>query len=64
MLETKYYATKQPVDHCRNQRGNQIYLETNENTMIQNILNAAKTVLRGIIAIQAYLRKQEKSPTT
>ena len=40
------------------------YLETNENenTKIQNLWDAAKTVLRGkFIAIQAYLRKQEKS---
>ena len=40
------------------------YLETNENenTMIQNLLVEAKTVLRGmLIVIQSYLRKQEKS---
>ena len=40
------------------------YLETNdnENTMIQNLWDAAKAVLRGkLIAIQAYLKKQEKS---
>ena len=40
------------------------YLETNdsENTMIQNIRDAAKAVLRGkFIAIQTYLKKQEKS---
>ena len=40
------------------------YLETNdnENTMIQNLCDAAKAVLRGkFIAIQAYLKKQEKS---
>ena len=40
------------------------YLETNdnENTMTQNLLDAAKAVLRGkFIAIQAYLKKQEKS---
>ena len=42
------------------------YLETNENesTMIQNLWDAAKAVLRGkFIAIQSYLRKQEKSQT-
>ena len=41
-----------------------IYLETNdnENTTIQNLRDAAKAVLRGkFIAIQAYLKKQEKS---
>ena len=40
------------------------YLETidNENRMIQNLWDAAKAVLRGkFIAIQAYLKKQEKS---
>ena len=40
------------------------YLETNENenTTIQNLWDAAKVVLRGkFIAIQAYLKKQEKS---
>ena len=42
------------------------YLETNdnENTMIQNLWDAAKAVLRGkFIVIQAYLKKQEKSQT-
>ena len=41
------------------------YLETNdnENTMTQNLWDAAKAVLRGkFIAIQAYLKKQETSP--
>ena len=40
------------------------YLETNDNknTIIQNLWDAAKAVLRGkFIAIQAYLKKQEKS---
>ena len=40
------------------------YLETNdnENTMIQNLRDMAKAVLRGkFIAIQAYLKKHEKS---
>ena len=39
------------------------YLETNdnENGTIQNLWDAAKAVLRGkFIAIQAYLKKQEK----
>ena len=63
-MEAKQYVTKQPRDHWRNQRGNQKYLETNdnENAAIQNLWDAAKTVLRGkFIAIQAYLKKQEKS---
>ena len=40
------------------------YLETNDNedTMIQNLWNAAKAVLwEKFIAIQAYFKKQEKS---
>ena len=40
------------------------YLETNDNknTTIQNLWDVAKAILRGkFIAIQAYLRKQEKS---
>ena len=40
------------------------YLDTNENknTMIQNLWDTAKAVLRGkFIAILAYLKKQEKS---
>ena len=40
------------------------YLETNdnENMTTQNLWDAAKAVLRGrFIAIQAYLKKQEKS---
>ena len=40
------------------------YLETNENenTMIQNLWDAAKAVLRGkFIAIHFYLKKQETS---
>ena len=40
------------------------YLETNdnENMTIQNLWDAARAVLRGkLIAIQAYLKKQEKS---
>ena len=40
------------------------YLETNDNanTMIQNLWDAAKAVLRGkFITIQSYLKKQEKT---
>ena len=42
------------------------YLETNdnENTMTQNLWDAAKAVLRWkFIAIQSYLKKQETSQT-
>ena len=38
------------------------YLETNENTMIQNLRDLSKDALKGqFIAIESYLRKQEKS---
>ena len=40
------------------------YMETNENenTMVQNLWDAAKVVLRGkYVAIQVYLKKREKS---
>ena len=39
-----------------------LQIHDNENTMIQNWWDAAKAVLRGkFIAIQSYLKKQEKS---
>ena len=38
-----------------------IYIETNENTLTQNLWDSVKAVLRGrFIAIQTYLKKQEK----
>ena len=38
-----------------------IYIETNENTITQNLWDSVKAVLRGrFIAIQTYLKKQEK----
>ena len=43
------------------------YLETNENknSMVQNLWDAAKAVLRGkFIVIQTYHRKQEQSQIT
>ena len=43
------------------------YLETNdsENTTTENLWDVTKAVLRGkFIAIQSYLKKQEKSQTT
>ena len=52
------------MGHWRNQREIKKYLETNENenTTIQNLWDAAKAVLRGkFVAVQSYLRKQEKS---
>ena len=64
-MAAKQYATKQPKDHQRNQSGNKKYLETNENKSItfQYLWEAAKAILREkFIAIQFYLKKQEKHP--
>ena len=46
----------------KNQMGNQIYLETNDNeNTTQNLWDTEKVVLRGkFIAIQSYIKKQEK----
>ena len=41
-----------------------ICIETNESTTTQNLCDSAKAVLRGrFIAIQAYIKKQEKNQT-
>ena len=64
-MDAKQYATKQPMGQWRNQKGN-LKNERNENgkTMIQNLWDPAKAVLRGnFIAILTCLRKQEKSQT-
>ena len=44
----------------RHKRRKKKYMKTseNENTMVQNLLDAAKAVLRGIIAIQAYFKNK------
>ena len=41
-MNTKQYATKQPMDNRRNTEGKQ-YLKINENEMIQNLWDAAKS---------------------
>lgn len=53
-------APNQPIGQWRNQRGNKKYRETNESgkTIIQNLSDATKTVLKGkLIAIQSYIKK-------
>ena len=62
-MEAKLCATKQPMDHWRNQNGNQKIPRDKgkRNTMIQNPWDASKAVLKEkFIAVQSYLRKQEK----
>ena len=51
------------MDHWKYQRGNQKYIKLKKkNTIIENLRDAAKAVLRGkFIAIKFYLKKQEKS---
>ena len=62
-MEAKQYVINQEITEEIKEEMKK-YLETNynENTTIQNLWDAAKAVLRGkFIAIQAYLKKQEKS---
>ena len=64
-MEAKKHATKQRMNHWKIKGEIKKYLETNENenTMIQDLWDIAKTVLRGkFIEIQDSLGKQEKSP--
>ena len=59
MLLNNQWITEQIKEETKKK-----YLETNENenTTNQNLWDIAKAVLRGkFIAIQSYLRKQEKS---
>ena len=63
-MKAKQYVTNNQVITEEIKEEIKKYLEMNdiENTMIQNLWDAAKAVLRGkFIAIQAYLKKQEKS---
>ena len=65
-METKQHATKQSMGHWKVKEEIKNYLETSENgnTVIQNLWDEDKTVLRGkFIVIQAYFMIQEKSQT-
>ena len=58
-MEAKQYATKKPRNHWRNQKGNQKYLETNDN---ENTTTQTYGMQKDkFIAIQSYLKKQETS---
>ena len=63
-MEAKQYATNNQEITEDIKEEIKKYLETsdNENTITQNLKDAAKAVLRGkFIAIQSYLKKKEKS---
>ena len=63
-METKQHATKKPMVNEEIKREIKKYLKTNdsEDTTIQNLWAATKAVLRGKFMIQAFLKKEEKSP--
>ena len=59
-VAAKQFATKQPIDHWRNQ--NTWRQKKTKAERSKNLWDAAKTVLRrNFIATQSYLRKQEKN---
>lgn len=58
-VAAKKHATKQPMGHQRRNKKN-LDNNANKNTMVQNLWDAGKAVLKGkFIAVQAYLKKQE-----
>ena len=63
-MEAKQYTSEKPTNHRRNKKEIKICIETNENENMTtpNLWDTVKAVLRGrFIAIQAYIKKQEKS---
>ena len=63
-METKQHATKNQWVNEERKKEIKKYLKTNDNedTSTQNLWDNAKAVLRGkFIAIQAFLKKEEKS---
>ena len=63
-METKKHATKKKWVNEEDKKEIKKYFKTNDNddATIQNLLGATKAVLRGkFIAIQAFLRKEERS---
>ena len=63
-METKQHATEKPMVDKEIKREIKKYLKTNdnENTTIQKLWDSTKAVHRGkFIAIQAFLKKEEKS---
>ena len=63
-MEIKQHATEQTMDEQRNQRRNKKYLEKSKsgNTTYQNLLDAAKAVLRGQFTVmEAYVKNKQIS---
>ena len=62
-MEAKQHTSEQPINHRRNKKIKIcIKMNENENTTTLNLWGTVKAVLRGrFIAIQAYVKKQEKS---
>ena len=62
-MEIKQYVlnNEQVTEEIRREIKRYLGTNVNKNTMTQNLWETAKTVLRGnFIAIQSYLKKQEK----
>ena len=58
----RYYINQNEAGKTKQQQQKNLETNDNENTMTQNLWDAAKPVLRGkFIAIQSYLKKQKTS---
>ena len=64
-MDAEQHAAEQPTNHTINKKKEIkicIEMNENENTTTQNLWGKVRAVLRGrFIAIQAYLKKQEKN---
>ena len=61
-LNNTLLNNKEITEEIKEEIKKYLEIKDNENTMIQNLWDAAKAVLRGkFMAIQSYLKKQEKS---
>lgn len=61
-MNTKQHATELVGQRKNNRRDQKIHRNKNDNATYQNLGNASEAILRGkFIALQVYLKKQEKS---
>ena len=61
-LNNTLLNTQEITEEIKQEIKKHLQTNDNENRMIQNLWDAAKAVLRGkFIAVQAFLKKQEKS---